>query len=239
YGTFEEYEYNEDILDRFNKGIVSEDFDKFSSSSVNEYVENRQKVIEDCITLKDDNELNEKNICSTKINNMNTDKFEKMNKLYNIYKYYRLQKSNINLACIRANSCATEYNNILSKYTQIEDTKFCKVLEDLKKKFDMDVLQFKNQCSSEISDLFSYQEASRHGEIEVAYSETSCTQPQQILSSTEVNNTSPSSLGATLPITLFSLEIGALLIFLSFYKKFKGISKKTDEEEYKMHQNIS
>lgn len=167
---------------------------------------------------------------------MNTDKFEKMNKLYNIYKYYRLQKSNINLACIRANSCATEYNNILSKYTQIEDTKFCKVLEDLKKKFDMDVLQFKNQCSSEISDLFSYQEAcnylqriwngadislhilARHGEIEVAYSETSCTQPQQILSSTEVNNTSPSSLGATLPITLFSLEIGALLIFLSFYK---------------------
>ncbi|SBT30944.1 PIR Superfamily Protein [Plasmodium ovale wallikeri] len=320
YDTFEEYNYNQDILDKSYKNILSEDFDKFSSCSENEEIKNDQKIIEDCITLKkyllhfnsiescnnkhccayvnywlnkkaktynnainsplkiyneflkDDNEFTQKNLCISKINNLNSDEYKKVEKLYKIYEHYsnyKILKHMVQIACNRAKLCATEYNNILSKNTKIEDNKFCKVLEVFKKEFEKDVSPFKSQCTAEIPDLFSYQEECNNlqwkpneadsssrlqagqMEMEDTTGESLNIQAPKTLSGREEHHIPPSSFGTTLPISLFSSGVGILLIFLSSYKftpfghwiKLRANRfkgmTKNFDEEYEMLQHTS
>ncbi|SBT84069.1 PIR protein [Plasmodium ovale] len=320
YDTFEEYNYNQNILDKSYKDILSDDFDKFSSCSENEEIENGQNIVKDCITLKkyllhfnsiescnnknccsyvnywlnkkartynnainsalkiynkfikDDNEFTQKNLCISKINDLNTDEYKKMEKLYKIYEHYKnykLHKHIVQVACGRAKSCAIEYNDILFNNPKIEDNKFCKVLEDFKKEFEKDVSPFKSQCTTEIPDLFSYEEECNNlqwkpneadassrlqaGQMEMGgiTGESLNTQTLKTLSGKEEHHIPPSSFGATLPISLFSSGVGILLIFLSFYKftpfghwlKFRANRFKgmikNFDDEYEMLQHTS
>ncbi|SBT84327.1 PIR protein [Plasmodium ovale] len=323
YDTFEEYKYNEAILEQINNSLKGKDLSDIYNGSVNEDTEYGRRVIENSITLKnyllhfdtiescnnknccgylnywlnqkarsynnasystltiyntymqDDNELKQKNLCSSKIKYMNFDKYKKMDEIYKIYKsykYYKIYKShnsNVQLACLRANSCATEYNKILSSHTKIDDTKLCKVLEDFKKEFELNALLPKGQCKPEIPILYSYQDKcinlgrqengadtfsklQGHGEPGERKGESAQTKSQELDTSAEDGSTSPSYFDATLPITLFSSGIGVIFILLSFYKftplghllkhhiqRFNGVSKNSDDPLYEIHQNSS
>ncbi|SBT53296.1 PIR Superfamily Protein [Plasmodium ovale wallikeri] len=223
--------------------------------------------------MNNDSELKQKNLCSSKIKHMSFDKYKKMDEIYKIYrsyKYYNLRKNHEQFSCSRANLCATEYNNILSKYPKIEDIKFCKVLENFKKEFEQNVLLPKKQCYPEIPNLVSYKDKcinlkslpngeDAHSQYKTNHEdpgeksvESSYTQTQQIIRSTEGNNMPSSSLDATLPIIPFGSVIGLLFILLSLYKftpfgkilklqiqRFKGLTRNSDDELYEMQQNTS
>ncbi|SBT56197.1 PIR Superfamily Protein [Plasmodium ovale wallikeri] len=210
YDTFDEYESNEDILDRFYKDIRGKDLSKIYKGSVSAYMVDGKRIIEDSITLKkyllhfntiescnkdnccgylnywlnqkarmynnssnsiltkyndymnEDSELKEKGLCISKINHMDTNKYEQMDELYKIYekykyyKYYKLHQNEL-IACSRVKGCATGYNDILSKYPKIEDTKFCKVLKDFKDTFENDDWVLSKKCNSEIPHLLPYE----------------------------------------------------------------------------------
>ncbi|SBT59270.1 PIR Superfamily Protein [Plasmodium ovale wallikeri] len=112
--------------------------------------------------MQDDNELKEKDLCISKINLMDTNKYEQMDELYKIYekykyyKYYKLHNNEL-ISCSSVKGCATGYNDMLSKYPKIEDTKFCKVLKDFKDTFENDDWVLSKKCNSEIPHLLPYE----------------------------------------------------------------------------------
>ncbi|SBT02707.1 PIR Superfamily Protein [Plasmodium ovale wallikeri] len=212
-----------------------------------------------------------KNLCMSEIKDMGTDIYEKSKNLYNLYKICELFISNKRLTplCSYAKPCSTIYNKIISEYPDIDDTKFCKVLKDFKRVFEEKVNLSTSICNSEIQNLFLLSVTCNHDEekadgsfafsgsrsgmldTQETYGESSHPPAPQTESDTEEHHILPSSLGATIPITLFSSGISVLLILLSFYKftplgnwlklriqNFKGISRSNDGEEYEIHQLI-
>ncbi|SBT84141.1 PIR protein [Plasmodium ovale] len=214
-----------------------------------------------------------KNLCESKINHIKEDKYKKTDKLYSIYYLYNLFISNKRgePLCYRAKSSANTYDNIKTIYTNLDDAAFCKALKDFKNVFEANVDITTGKCHSETPKKLSYPDScdnlleesikitpSSRQELrglEAQEKPGGQSYPQagnhmgQIL---DESITSPSTLDSTLPITLFSSGVSALLILLSFYKftplgqflknriqKFKGITKKMDEEEYEMHQHSS
>ncbi|CAI7721770.1 PIR protein [Plasmodium vivax] len=99
-----------------------------------------------------------KNLCLTEINYMNQEKYNKIHELYNAYKMCKFYVSNKHdgMSCNRAKLCANEYNNIMTKYTKRDDTKFCKILKDLKDYLEQNEPISTGDCKWKFSDLLSY-----------------------------------------------------------------------------------
>ncbi|SBS94922.1 PIR Superfamily Protein [Plasmodium ovale curtisi] len=224
--------------------------------------------------MKDDSDINKNNQCASKIKYINRGDFEKIKQLYNTYylfnKFISL-KSYGTSKCFLARNCATSFNTILSNYQTAEDIKFCIVLEDFKKKFENDDWISQNKCVNVSPNSLQYLNACIQLQDQTKGGDLSSEQPQGDLKAKETlvepsylqerketidiqeeHATSPTSFGGTLPISLFSSGIGALLIFITFYKftplghrlqlrtqRFKGISEHLHEEEYEMQQHTS
>ncbi|SBT55982.1 PIR Superfamily Protein [Plasmodium ovale wallikeri] len=222
--------------------------------------------------INTDNFLNKKNICETKIKYISSGNYEKISELYNLYYLFHQFNSYKDYGlsqCSLARNCAERYNVIVGKYQATEDIKFCNVLEDFKKRFQRDDWISQNKCSNISSNLLQLGNSCVQLQEKTAKTGASL-EPQEkasgtgksfeessdpvegetTLEITEQHPVSPSSLGSTLPITLFSSGIGTLLILLSFYKftalgqflrlstqKFKGIPKNIDGEDYEMQQH--
>ncbi|SCA48151.1 PIR protein [Plasmodium ovale] len=224
--------------------------------------------------INTDSFLNKKNICTTKIKYIKSGNFEKISELYNLYYLFHQFNSNKKYGfskCYLARNCAERYNVIIGKYQETQDIKFCNVLEDFKKKFQHDDWISQNKCSNVSPNILQVLNSCVQLQEKTVKADTSLEQQEKApkttkmfeeasdlvegekkLETTEEHPVSSSSLGPTLPITLFSSGIGALLILLSFYKftalgqflqlsiqKFKGISKNIGGEEYEMNQHIS
>ncbi|SBT73218.1 PIR protein [Plasmodium ovale] len=210
-------------------------------------------------------------LCGSKINYMAKDKYEKTEKLYDAYELYKLFASKeYGILCSHANLCAKAYNRIITEYSELDDTKFCKALKDFKHVFESNELISTGECRTEIENLLSHpdtcdkllqkseqgitsmQQQTQQLDAQVESRGQSDPQRDQTLDVSEENSTSPESIGATLPITLFSSGIGTLLILLSFYKftpfghwlrlqkqGLTGISEKLDGVDYEMQQHTS
>ncbi|SBT74507.1 hypothetical protein POWCR01_000223400 [Plasmodium ovale] len=94
----------------------------------------------------------------SKIYHMEKDIYEKTEKLFSVYFLYKIFISNTLLTspCSHANSCSRAHNDIITTYTQIDDTKFCKALRDFKNEFDDNVKISTAECHSEIENLLLY-----------------------------------------------------------------------------------
>ncbi|SBS93732.1 PIR Superfamily Protein [Plasmodium ovale curtisi] len=212
-----------------------------------------------------------KNLCQSKINHMNENKYQKINKLYTAYNLYKLFISNkySTLSCTRANSCAKTYNNIINEHPKPDDAKFCKAVNEFKRILEENEYISRRKCNENIPDLLSYPDTCIHMQdktdkiVTTPENRDSCLKTQKesagscvthdqprTVRTTDDHVISPESQGSTLPITLFSSGIGALLILLSSYKftplrhwfrlrtqRFKGISEHLNGEEYEMHQH--
>ncbi|VUZ99564.1 PIR protein [Plasmodium vivax] len=99
-----------------------------------------------------------KNLCLTEINYMNQEKYNKIHELYNAYKMCKFYVSNKHdgMSCNRAKLCANKYNNIMTKYTKRDDTKFCKILKDLKDYLEQNEPISTGNCNSRFSNLLLY-----------------------------------------------------------------------------------
>ncbi|SBT56368.1 PIR Superfamily Protein [Plasmodium ovale wallikeri] len=178
------------------------------------------------------------NLCASKITFIDEEKHQKMDKLYTAYKTCQLLISNERFtpSCSNAISCAKAFNNLKDTHINIDDTKFCKTLNDFKNLLDENFLISKGNCDSQIPNLISYPDSCNKilektqtallpldfqaGELERTRKswETSSPQIEEAVRGTEEHSVSPRSLDSTLPVTLFSSGIGLVLILLSFYK---------------------
>ncbi|SBS92363.1 PIR protein [Plasmodium ovale] len=189
--------------------------------------------------LDDHSNQDIKKLCKYEINDMEEDKYQKTKKLYNVYVLYKFFISNKQLtllACSRANSCATAYNNIIAEYPNLNDTKFCKALRNFKKDFEYNTNISTKQCDALYPNIFLLQDTCINLQEQSIVTDLSTQQqagqvnrgeqsmiqsfPPALLTErgVEEQSSSPSSSGSTLPIAFFSSGIGALLILLSFYK---------------------
>ncbi|SBT75085.1 PIR protein [Plasmodium ovale] len=178
-----------------------------------------------------------KNTCGPKIKHMDKDEYEKIEKLSTTYELYKLFISDTDgTGCSIAKNCSRAYNDIIITYTQVDDAKYCKALEDFKNVFEANVKILTGECHSEIENLLPYPDECNQLlqklEHETALSDQQkgrLAEQEESGRSTDIqrdhlgdvpddNTISPSSFGTTLPITLFSSGIGVLLAFLSFYK---------------------
>ncbi|SBS91851.1 PIR Superfamily Protein [Plasmodium ovale curtisi] len=209
-----------------------------------------------------------KSLCAPEINYMEQDKYELIKKLYNIYQYYEyfINKSRGTPICHYAKLCVQSYYSIMYDYLNIKDTKFCKALKDFKILFEKNEHMSENKCGTNIPNSLSYPDIcnevqeesiqsalSPHQQttrLEIQKPETSVIAQGEGTVENKQDPTNPKSLGAVLPITLFSSGIGALFVFLSLYKytpighwlllrmqRFKRISKNIDGEDYEMQQH--
>ncbi|SBT56191.1 PIR Superfamily Protein [Plasmodium ovale wallikeri] len=219
------------------------------------------------------NNRNINNLCVSKLNYMKNDKYQKIEKLYNVYKLYKIfnSKKRDKPSCSSAKACAKSYDNIKTTYTNIDDTKFCKALKDFKEVFEKNEHISRKECASDVPNLLSYPDVcnqllqiSEKAMVSMEQQNTGLQtevepegprdqqKKEQMADFKDENSNIPISMGTTIPITLFSSGIGALLIFISFYKftpfghllrsrtqRFKGISEHLSEEEYEMKQHIS
>ncbi|SBS95751.1 PIR Superfamily Protein [Plasmodium ovale curtisi] len=212
-----------------------------------------------------------KKLCGSEIIEMHDEKYNKTKKLYDVYYLYKIFNTNTRgtQSCYLAKSCASKYNNIIIDYPNVDDTEFCKALNDFKTVFEKNAI-ISSQCHAlypyELSLLDTcnhLQKQSRDTDLppqqsdgqvkkEEVSGKHSFPEEQQTEWGTEKQFNSLSSSGSTLPIALFSSGIGILLILLSSYKftpfgqllrlkiqKFKGTSDHLDGEQYEMQQNYS
>ncbi|SBT55352.1 PIR Superfamily Protein [Plasmodium ovale wallikeri] len=179
-----------------------------------------------------------KNLCASKINHLKEEKYNKTDQLYNAYEICRLFIDNKHdtSTCSLAKLCATSYNNIFIKNSELNDVKFCRALKNFKDVLEANNLTSKIKCSGENHNLMSYPESctqllenSEHStssmdqqdgilEEHVRSEGPSGQQKEKMVEIRADYTTSPSSFGTTLPISLFSSGMGGLLILLSFYK---------------------
>ncbi|SCA48140.1 PIR protein [Plasmodium ovale] len=180
-----------------------------------------------------------RNICFSEINYMGANKYQKVEKLYTVYNLYKIFNSHQRKTSLyhSAKACVSAYNDILTIHPELYDSKFCKVLKDLKSKLESNDLISTTKCGAESPYLILYPESctlllakleqivspshSQTDQIEaqVKPGEKSDRQEEHLIGDTQEKITiSSSSLDATLLITLFSSGVGALLILLYFYK---------------------
>ncbi|SCA59955.1 VIR protein [Plasmodium vivax] len=98
------------------------------------------------------------NFCSTKINCMPPEKYQKILMLYTAYEVCQSYISNKDriTSCNRVESCAKAYKNIITEYTKRDDTKFCKNLKDLKDYLEQNEPLSTGNCNSRFSNLLLY-----------------------------------------------------------------------------------
>ncbi|SBT55251.1 PIR Superfamily Protein [Plasmodium ovale wallikeri] len=212
-----------------------------------------------------------KKLCGHEIIDMHEEKYSKTKKLYDVYYLYKIFNTSTRgtQSCYLAKSCASKYNNIITDYPNLDDTEFCKALNDFKTIFEKNTI-ISSQCYALYPDELSLLDTCSHLQRQSEYIDLPLQQPdgqvtkeaasgkqsfpeaQQTESVVEDQSSSSSSSGSTLPIALFSSGIGILLILLSSYKftpfgqllrlkiqKFKGTSDHLDGEQYEMQQNYS
>ncbi|SBS93815.1 PIR Superfamily Protein [Plasmodium ovale curtisi] len=211
-----------------------------------------------------------KKLCGSEIIEMHDEKYNKTKKLYDVYYLYKIFNTNTRgtQSCYLAKSCASKYNNIIIDYPNLDDTQFCKALNDFKTVFEKNTI-ITSQCQAlhpyELSlldtcnhpqkqsrDTYLHPQPDGHVKKEEASVKQSFPEAQQTESVVEDKSSLPSFSGSTVPIAFFSSGVGALLILLSFYKftpfgqllrlklqKFKGTSDHLDGEQYEMQQNYS
>ncbi|SBT00946.1 PIR Superfamily Protein [Plasmodium ovale curtisi] len=222
--------------------------------------------------MNHDKNDNIKNLCVSKINHMNDEEYKKIEKLYTAYNLYRLFISNANRTplCYSARLCANIYNEIIFEYSEISNTKFCKALNDFKIVFERNEDISTGKCNDNVpkelaysyscnqllqkleKDTSSIEQKNQQLEGQVESKGPLDSQGDQMREIREDYTTSPSSLDATLPISLFSSGAGVILVLLSFYKftplgqwlklrtqRFGGITKNFDGELYEMQQYTS
>ncbi|SBS93881.1 PIR Superfamily Protein [Plasmodium ovale curtisi] len=188
--------------------------------------------------MKDVSNTDIKSLCMSKINYMENHKYQKIKELYTAFALYKIFSSkNHTPLCYTAKSCANTYNKIITTYYELDDTKFCKALNDFKKVFEANVNISTRKCGDDIPNLLSYpdkctnpQEVLEHDDTDFEHQDRSLLtrdtlkrslareEQQQISGMREDHAMLPSSLSSTLPITLFSSGISVLLILLSLYK---------------------
>ncbi|VUZ93903.1 PIR protein [Plasmodium vivax] len=98
------------------------------------------------------------NFCSTKINCMPPEKYQKIRMLYTAYgvcQSYISNKDRIT-SCNHVELCAKAYKNIITEYTKRNDTKFCKNLKDLKILLEENEPISTHYCDLRFSALLSY-----------------------------------------------------------------------------------
>ncbi|SBT02448.1 PIR Superfamily Protein, partial [Plasmodium ovale curtisi] len=102
-----------------------------------------------------------KNLCASKINYMQVEKYKKTDQLYNAYEICRLFMANKHdtSTCSLAKSCANLYNNIFITHLELNDVKFCKALKNFKDVLESYKLKSKIKCSGEYLNLMSYPES--------------------------------------------------------------------------------
>ncbi|SBT02723.1 PIR Superfamily Protein [Plasmodium ovale curtisi] len=181
---------------------------------------------------------NIKSLCASEIYYMDQNKYQKTKNLYTAYNLYKIFMSDkYGTRCSKANSCAKAYNNIKTRYPELNDTKFCKALIDFKNVFETNEHISTGKCHSKIENSLSYPD-SCNNLLEESNKITSSSghevrglkaqvesggQPHlpkgdKIEEIPDDNTISSGSLGSALPITLFSSGISVLLILLSLYK---------------------
>ncbi|SBT85152.1 PIR protein [Plasmodium ovale] len=231
-----------------------------------------QKNIFEFYTKYMNHDINQdiKKLCGSEIIEMHDEKYNKTKKLYDVYYLYKIFNTSTQptQSCFLAKSCASKYNYIISDYPNLDDTKFCKVLNDFKTVFENNTI-ISSQCQAlhpyelTLLDTCNHPQkqsrdtylSSQQAEIEKkeeSFGKQSFSEEQRIEKETEKQSSSHSSSGSTIPIALFSSGIGILLILLSSYKftpfgqllrlkiqKFKGTSDHLDGEQYEMQQNYS
>ncbi|SBT83764.1 PIR protein, partial [Plasmodium ovale] len=208
------------------------------NKSVKSYETPHKPIFEYYINyMNHDKNDNIKNLCVSKIKHMNEEEYKKIEKLYTAYDLYRLFISNAKRTplCSSARLCANVYNEIISEYPELSNTKFCKALNDFKIVFERNEDISTGKCNDNIPKELSYsylcnqllqklekgtspieQKNRQLGQVESKGPLDS--QGDQMREIREDYTTSPSSLSTTLPISLFSSGMGGLLILLSFYK---------------------
>ncbi|SBT73666.1 Plasmodium vivax Vir protein, putative [Plasmodium ovale] len=179
-----------------------------------------------------------KSHCMSEIYYMDNHKYKKIKELYNAFYLYKIFSSKEHIPlCHSAKACATTYNKIITTYHELDDTKFCKALNDFKKVFEANVNISTRKCGDDIPKLLSYpdkctklQEVSEQGDTDFQQQDRSLQtrdtptrslvkeEQQEIPGMREDHATLPGSSDSVLPITLFSSGISVLLILLSFYK---------------------
>ncbi|SBT02398.1 PIR Superfamily Protein [Plasmodium ovale curtisi] len=213
-----------------------------------------------------------KNLCVSEIKYMDQDKYNQIDNLYKAYKTCQSFISNKynSTSCYRAKSCSFAYNYMINSYTKINDSKYCKALKHFKHFLEENDITSTSKCNSENPNLLMYPDAcnrllqkSEQGTSSIDQQDRMLdgqieskgpldSQGDQMREIRADDTTSPSSMGATVPITLVSSGMGGLLILLSFYKftplrqwlklrtqRFGGITKNFDEELYEMQQHTS
>ncbi|SBT55621.1 PIR Superfamily Protein [Plasmodium ovale wallikeri] len=204
-----------------------------------------------------------RNICFSELYYMAEDQYQKINKLYAAYNSFKIfnSKKYSTPPCSSAKICAITYNNIITTYKKLDDIKFCKALNDFETVFQQNEHISSGKCNTEIPYLLSYRDACvQEEEKPLPVLEASGQQDrnietqnhQETLGITDDHTPLSESLSGTLPITLFSSGISALLILLTFYKftplgkflkfqiqRFKGVTRTSDDELYEMQQNTS
>ncbi|SCA59559.1 VIR protein [Plasmodium vivax] len=98
------------------------------------------------------------NLCSTEINYIPLEKYQKIHMLYTAYgvcQSYISNKDRIT-PCNRVELCAKAYKNIITEYTKRDDTKFCKNLKDLKILLEENEPISTGNCNSRFSNLLLY-----------------------------------------------------------------------------------
>ncbi|CAI7721658.1 PIR protein [Plasmodium vivax] len=98
------------------------------------------------------------NLCSTEINYIALEKYQKIHMLYTAYRVCQSYISNKDriTSCNRVELCAKAYKNIITEYTKRDDTKFCKNLKDLKILLEENEPISTGDCKWKFSDLLSY-----------------------------------------------------------------------------------
>ncbi|SBT56551.1 PIR Superfamily Protein [Plasmodium ovale wallikeri] len=188
--------------------------------------------------MNDDSNHDIKELCGSKINDIDDNRYEKISKLYSGYEIceHFISNKHDSRTCSLAKSCSFAYNDIITTHPELNDVKFCKALKNFKDVLEPNKLTSTVKCDAENFNFISYPESctellekSEQGSSSVDQHDRMLdgqieskgpldAQGDQIGDIQGDDTTSPSSLDSTVPITLVSSGMGGLLILLSFYK---------------------
>ncbi|SBS99427.1 PIR Superfamily Protein [Plasmodium ovale curtisi] len=213
--------------------------------------------------MKDDAELKELKLCTSKISYIENEIFNEMKKLYDLYDTYSDLKelnNEPNFSCSYAKACVDSYNKIISICLNKEkNNNFCEALQNLESVFKNNEWISKNKCEQNIPQLLSPQEAHNilQGQSSEDYSHSRGTSEmhaiypelgessdafQRYQRADHVDIPLHTPVGVTIPIVLVSL-VGSFLLLLFLYKftpfgiwltsRIRGIKKMINIKENK------
>ncbi|SBT56883.1 PIR Superfamily Protein [Plasmodium ovale wallikeri] len=128
---------------------------KKTRKNENNLVESDFDVYNDYIAYY--NSRNNAKVCESNELFIRNDTYEEMKKLYSLYESYNTfiaSKADSQNGCTNLNSCVTYYNKILRECKENNDTKFCKALENFKKKtFSTNEFVSLNECEKKLGKI--------------------------------------------------------------------------------------